>query len=110
MNILNELNDKKEIDEEINNKMNKLREEYANISSVLNDERNLKLLKRQINRRKSKRKREYRNRIKDNLDKILKEKLIEQKNSEIDEKLKLITDKIKQEKEVKSIIKISTKL
>ncbi len=104
MNILNEQNDKNEIDKEINNKMNELREDYANISSILNDERNLKLLKKQINRRKSKRKREYRNRIKDNLDKILKEKLIEQKNIEIDEKLKLINDKIKQEKEVKSIL------
>ena len=104
MNILNEQNDKNEIDKEINNKMNELREDYANISSILNDERNLKLLKKQINRRKSKRKREYRNRIKDNLDKILKEKLIEQKNIEIDEKLKLINDKIEQEKEVKSIL------
>ena len=104
MNILNEQNDKNEIDKEINNKMNELREDYANISSILNDERNLKLLKKQINRRKSKRKREYRNRIKDNLDKILKEKVIEQKNIEIDEKLKLINDKIKQEKEVKSIL------
>jgi hypothetical protein len=104
LNILNEQNDKNEIDKEINNKMNELREDYANISSILNDERNLKLLKKQINRRKSKRKREYRNRIKDNLDKILKEKVIEQKNIEIDEKLKLINDKIKQEKEVKSIL------
>ena len=66
----------------------------------MNDEKHLKLLKRQINRRKSKRKREYRNRVKASLDKILKEKAIEQKNIEIDQKLKLVNDKIKQEKEV----------
>lgn len=98
-----ELVNNQTVDKETRDKITELRDQYTNISSVLNDEQNLKLLRRQIKRRKSKRKREYKKRNKASIDKILKEKAIEQKHAEIDKNLKLLNDRIKQEKQVQGL-------
>jgi hypothetical protein len=84
----------------VKKRIEELQSQYRNISSIVNNEKNLKLIKRQICRRKAKRKRQYRNRVGLKLDKILNQQAIEQKNEEIDRNIMLINDKIRNEKEV----------
>jgi hypothetical protein len=78
----------------------RLKKEYRELFNILNDKNNLKQVTKKINKRNARRQRSRRSRLFWSQQKLVREKEIEQKHAEINEKLAKMQEKIKADTEV----------